>query len=61
MNTEKLVQIAERNLTKAEKALDNNYNRNGITELERENLLNNVEYAKIVYDLVVRYAQLINN
>ena len=61
MNTEKLVQIAERNLTKAQKALDNNYNRNGITEVERENLLNNVEYAEIVYDLVVRYARIMND
>lgn len=54
MNKEKMVQIAERNLHKAKKALENNYNRQGITELERENLSNNVEYAQRVYDLIIK-------
>lgn len=52
MNKETIMKIAERNLKKAQIALDHNYNRNGITEVERENLSNNVEYAQIVYDLL---------
>lgn len=52
MKIEKIIQIAERNLSKAKKALDCNYNRQGITETERENLTNNVEYAEIVYELI---------
>ena len=52
MNKEIIMQIAGRNLNKAKRALDNNYNRPGITEVERENLSNNVEYAQIVYDLL---------
>ena len=55
MNKEQMIQVAERNLNKANKALINNYNRSGITEHERENLSNNVEYAKVVYDLIVKY------
>lgn len=53
MNKEKMMQIAERNLNKARKALDNNYNRAGITQSERENLSNNVEYAQTVYNLIM--------
>lgn len=53
MNKEKMLQIAERNLKKAEMALANNLNRKGITELEIENLSNSVEYAKIVYGLII--------
>ena len=53
MNREKMIQMAERNLNKAKKAQIINYNRQGITESERENLSNNVEYAKAVYDLIV--------
>lgn len=52
MKAEKIIQIAERNLNKAKRALDCNYNRQGITEIERENLSNNVEYAEIVYELI---------
>lgn len=52
MKVEKLIQIAERNLSKAKKAWDCNYNRQGITEIERENLSNNVEYAEIVCELI---------
>lgn len=52
MNKEKMLQIAERNLNKANRALENNYNRQGITDVERENLANNVEYAQAVYDLI---------
>ena len=53
MTKEKMIQIAERNLRKSEKALENNRNRKGITEVEIENLLSSVEYNKIVYDLIV--------
>ena len=53
MTKEKMMQIAERNLSKATKALEKNYDRKGITEQERENLANNVEYAQTVYDLIV--------
>ena len=55
MNKEQMLQIAERNLKKAKKALDNNCNRQGITELEIENLNNSIEYANTVYDLIVKY------
>ena len=53
MSKEKMIQIAERNLIKAERALANNRNRKGITTLEIENLSNNVEYAKTVYNLII--------
>ena len=52
MTKEKLIQISERNLSKAKRALDYNYNRQGITDVERENLLNNVEYAEVVCELI---------
>ena len=53
MDKEKMLQIAERNLKKAKMALLNNYERKGITEQEIDNLSNNVEYAQVVYDLIV--------
>ena len=53
MDKEKMLQIAERNLKKAKMALFNNYDRKGITEQEIDNLSNNVEYAQVVYDLLV--------
>lgn len=53
MTKEKMIQIAERNLRKSEKALENNRVRKGITELEIENLMSSVEYNKIVLDLIV--------
>lgn len=52
MTKEQMIQIAANNLKKAERALSNNYDRKGITETERQNLLNGVEYAKTVYDLI---------
>jgi hypothetical protein len=57
MNKEKMLQIAERNLKKAKMALLNNYERKGITEQEIENLSNNVEYAQMVYNLIVDNVQ----
>lgn len=49
---EKLIIIAERNLKKAETAFERNYNRTGITEQEVENLKNNIEYSRVVLDLI---------
>lgn len=57
MNKEKMIQISERNLKKAEMALANNLNRKGITELEIKNLSNSVEYAKTVHGLIVEYVK----
>lgn len=47
-----MITIAERNLKQAEKSLEHNINRSGITEQEKENLANKVKYAKIVRDLI---------
>lgn len=55
MNKEKMLQMAERNLRKAKIALEHNFGRNGITETEKQNLTNNVEYAQKVYDLITNY------
>ena len=55
MNKEKMLRIAERNLKKANIALHNNYNRQGIMELEKEKLDDNVEYAKAIYELIVNH------
>lgn len=55
MQKEKLVKIAKRNLNKAKNSLKNNFDRPGVSEQERENLSTNVEYAQIVYDLIVKY------
>lgn len=52
MTKAQLMVIAERNVRKAEKAMEYNMNRSGITEQERENLMNNVEYTKIVRELI---------
>lgn len=57
MTREKLIQISERNLIKAKRALDYNCNRQGITEIEKENLLNNVKYAEVVCELIKINAQ----
>ena len=55
MKKEKLIAIAEKNLRKAKISLQNNFNRPGVTEQERENLTKNVEYAQTVYDLIVEH------
>lgn len=52
MTKEKLIHIAERNLNKAKKSMEHNYNRQGITENEQANLSDNVEFAEIVYELI---------
>lgn len=53
MKKDEMIKIAERNLKKAKTAMQHNYNRQGITEKERENLSNNLEYAQRVYDLIL--------
>lgn len=57
MDKEKLLQIAERNLKKAQKALEANYNRKGIADDEKKNLVDNVEFAEMVYDLIAYHAK----
>jgi len=52
-----MIQIAERNLRKAKMAMYKNCNRKGITDVEIENLTNSVEYAQIVYDLIVEHVK----
>lgn len=52
MDKERLLQIAERNLKKARRALEVNCTRKGITDEERNNLHDNVKYAEVVYDLI---------
>lgn len=56
MSKEEMLTIAERNLKKAQYAFDHNFNRPGVTENERINLKNNLEYAKCVRDLITREA-----
>ena len=56
MDNDRLVQIAERNLKKAKKALEINCKRQGITDEERNNLADNVKFAEIVLDLVANHA-----
>ena len=50
---DKLVAIAERNLRRSKMSYHNNYNRSGITAEERENLLSNLKYNQIVYDMIL--------
>lgn len=57
MTKERLIQIAERNLNKAKKSMEHNYNRQGVTEIERENLSDNVKFAEVVYELIKINAQ----
>ena len=57
MTTETILKIAERNLHKAHMAMQSNYERNGVSEQEKENLINNVEYTQLVYDLVAKYVK----
>lgn len=52
MKKDRMMEIAERNLRKAERAIANNINRPGITEQERNNLLDHYEYARAVRELI---------
>lgn len=55
MTKERLLQIAERNLKKTQRALLVNRERQGITEEEINNLSDSVKYAQVVYDLIVHH------
>lgn len=57
MTKERLLQIAERNLKKAQRSLDINSNRKGITDEEKNNLVDNLQYAQVVHDLISYHAQ----
>ena len=57
MEKDKMIKIAERNLHKAKRALENNHNRPGITGQEILNLVDNVEYAQTVYGLIMENIQ----
>lgn len=52
LTKEQMLAISTRNLKKAKYALEHNDNRAGITEQEKENLMNNVEYNQIVLNLI---------
>lgn len=52
MKKDKMLEIAERNLKKAQTAFHSQFQRPGIKESEKENLANNVEYAILVRDLI---------
>ena len=54
MDRETMLKIAERNLKKAQAALERNYNRSGISAQERKNLLDNLEYNKMVYNMIAK-------
>lgn len=54
MDKEMMLKFAERNLKKAQAAIEHNYNRNGITAQERKNLLDNLEYNKTVYNMITK-------
>ena len=55
MTKEKMLAIAEKNLKSAKYSLQFHYDRKGVTEQERENILRKVEYAQTVYDLISKY------
>ena len=55
MTKQEMLDKAERNLRKAEIAFHSQFNRPGITEKEKEDLANNVEYAMKVRDLITQY------
>ena len=55
MTKEKLLYIAERNVRKSEKSLEQGQRRTGITAEELENLMNNREYTLYVLELIRKY------
>lgn len=52
MTEEQILLISESNLEKSQRKYNGNYNRKGVTQNERDNLTKNVEYAKIILDIV---------
>lgn len=57
MTKAKLLSIAERNVRKAYKALEQNRNRPGITKEERENLMDNRVYTLYIRELIRNYVK----
>ena len=52
MNLETALQMAERNMNKEEKKLQNANNRKGATESELANIKKNFEYTRYVYNVL---------
>lgn len=53
MTKEKLLHIADKNKRKSKIVYDRNIGRPGITEEEKKNLYDNMEFANIVYDMIL--------
>lgn len=52
MDKKDMLLIAERNMKKAQRALERNKDRSGITGEELKSLMNNALYTQFVYDLI---------
>ena len=52
LSKDQILGIAERQVKKAAKAYENNFNRPGATDREKENLVANKEYTRIVFELI---------
>ena len=55
MKKEKMLEIADRNIKKAQMSFYRQFQRPGIKEQEKENLANNVEYAILIKDLITKH------
>lgn len=53
MTKEKLLYIADKNRRKTKIVYDRNIGRPGITEEEKKNLYDNMEFANIVYNMML--------
>ena len=53
MTKEKLLHIADKNKRKSKIVYDRNIGRPGITEEEKQNLYDNMEFANIVYNMML--------
>lgn len=53
MTKEKLLYIADKNKRKTKIVYDRNIGRPGITEEEKKNLYDNMEFANIVYNMML--------
>lgn len=53
MTKEKLLHIADKNRRKTKIVYDRNIGRPGITEEEKKNLYDNMEFANIVYNMML--------
>lgn len=54
MTKQEMLNKAERNLRKAQISFDKNFNRAGVTEQEKKNLADNVEYSTVVRDMLLK-------